>query len=63
MGTSRIGQNQRSMCATIKIHMADEKLYQSIYQGSGTFLITKPKRKKTKLRQSRLKGTKRGARK
>jgi len=47
----------------MKAHMADDKLYQSIYQGSGTFLITKPKRKKTKLRQSRLKGTKRGARK
>ncbi len=31
--------------------------------GSGTFLITKPKRKKAKLRQSRLKGTVRGARK
>jgi len=46
--------------------MADEKsdkLYQCIYQGSGTFLITKPKRKKTKLRQSRLKGTVRGSRK
>ena len=47
----------------MKAHMADDKLYQSIYQGSGTFLITKPKRKKAKLRQSRLKGTVRGARK
>jgi hypothetical protein len=47
----------------MKAHMADEKLYQAVYQGSGTFLITKPKRKKTKLRQSRLKGTRRGARK
>lgn len=43
--------------------MAEDKLYQAEAQGSGTFLITKPKRKKTKLRQSRLKGTKRGARK
>lgn len=31
--------------------------------GSGTFSITKPKRKKTKLRQSRVKKPRRGARK
>ena len=43
--------------------MAEDKLYKAVYQGSGTFLITKPKRKKAKLRQSRLKGTVRGARK
>ena len=43
--------------------MAEDKLYKSEYQGSGTFLISKPKRKKAKLRQSRLKGTVRGARK
>lgn len=43
--------------------MANEKLYSAEAQGSGTFLISKPKRKKAKLRQSRLKGTKRGARK
>ena len=43
--------------------MAEDKLYQSEAQGSGTFLITKPKRKAKKLRQSRLKGTVRGARK
>ena len=43
--------------------MADDKLYKAESQGSGTFLITKPKRKSKKLRQSRLKGTTRGARK
>ena len=43
--------------------MADDKTYKAEYQGSGTFLISKPKRKKGKLRQSRLKGTVRGARK
>ncbi len=43
--------------------MAEDKLYQAEAQGSGTFLITKPKRKAKKLRQSRLKGTVRGARK
>ena len=48
---------------TIETSMADDKLYKAEYMGSGTFLITKPKRKKPKLRQSRLKGTVRGARK
>ena len=43
--------------------MAKENLYQAVYQGSGTFLITKPKRKAAKRRQSKLKGTVRGARK
>jgi len=43
--------------------MADDKLYKAEYMGSGTFLITKPKRKRHKLRQSRLKGPQRGVRK
>jgi hypothetical protein len=43
--------------------MAEEKLYKAEYQGSGTFLISKPKRKPGKLRQSRLKSPQRGARK
>jgi hypothetical protein len=43
--------------------MAEDKLYQAEAKGSGTFLITKPKRKSKKLRQSRLKGTVAGARK
>jgi hypothetical protein len=43
--------------------MADDKLYQAVYQGSGTFNITKPKRKKGKMRQTRLKSPQRGARK
>src|SRR3954469_21826521 len=43
--------------------MAKDNLYQAVYQGSGTFLITKPKRKAAKRRQSKLKGTVRGARK
>jgi len=41
----------------------DENLYKAVAQGSGTFLITKPKRKSGKLRQSRLKHLRRGARK
>lgn len=43
--------------------MAQDNLYKADYIGSGTFIITKPKRKSRKLRQSRLKGTVRGARK
>jgi len=39
-----------------------ENLFKAEYLGSGTFIITKPKRKRAKLRQSRLKGSVRGAR-
>lgn len=40
-----------------------DKLYKAEYVGSGTFIITKPKRKKTKQRQTNLKNVKRGSRK
>lgn len=43
--------------------MAEDKLYKAEYLGSGTFIISKPKRKANKLRQSRLKNRQRGARK
>ena len=43
--------------------MADDKLYQAEYVGSGTFKISKPKRKKIKVRQSELKNPRRGSRK
>ncbi|MDX2153551.1 MAG: hypothetical protein SFV54_22590 [Bryobacteraceae bacterium] len=44
--------------------MADnEKLFKAEYLGSGTFIITKPKRKKLKLRQSRVRNRRRGMRK
>jgi len=43
--------------------MADDKQYRAEYLGSGTFRITKPKRKQMKTRQSRLKNPQRGARK
>ena len=39
------------------------KLYKAEYIGSGTFIISKPKRKKAKMRQTRLKNLKRGSRK
>jgi hypothetical protein len=40
-----------------------ENIYQAEYLGSGTFRISKPKRRKTKRRQSSLKNPQRGARK
>jgi hypothetical protein len=43
--------------------LADGKLYKSENLGSGTFIISKPKRKKTKMRQSALRHPRRGARK
>jgi hypothetical protein len=43
--------------------LAEEKTYTATYLGSGTFVISKPKRKKSKLRQSRVKNPQRGARK
>jgi hypothetical protein len=42
---------------------ANEKLYKAEYVGSGTFIISKPKRSKIKQRQSNLKNVKRGSRK
>lgn len=41
----------------------DDKLYRAEYQGSGTFIISKPKRKKHKIRQTELKNPRRGSRK
>jgi hypothetical protein len=43
--------------------LADDKLYKAEYLGSGTFVISKPKRKKMKTRQSQLKNPQRGSRK
>ena len=44
--------------------MAEQKeTYKAVYQGSGTFIISKPKRKKIKIRQSQLKNPRRGSRK
>jgi hypothetical protein len=43
--------------------LADDKVYQAEYVGSGTFKISKPKRKKSKVRQSELRNPRRGSRK
>ena len=40
-----------------------DSIYEAEYLGSGTFKIVKPKRQHRKVRQSKLKGTTRGARK
>ena len=45
------------------IILADDKLYKAEYVGSGTFIISKPKRKKAKQRQTNLKNVRRGSRK
>lgn len=45
------------------LNLSQANLYKSEYIGSGTFIITKPKRKSAKLRQTRLKNRKRGSRK
>ena len=43
--------------------MTDEKTYKAENLGSGTFVISKPKRKSKKARQTRLRSPQRGARK
>jgi hypothetical protein len=43
--------------------LADDKLYQAEYLGSGTFVIHKPTRKKHKMRQTKLRNPERGSRK
>ena len=43
--------------------MAEDKLYKAEYVGSGTFIISKPKRKPHKRRQSKLRARRAGARK
>jgi len=43
--------------------LAEDKVYKAEYVGSGTFLISKPKRKRAKIRQSQLRNPQRGARK
>ena len=42
--------------------MAEDKLYKAEYHGSGTFTISKPKRKEHKKRQTKVKNPQRGAR-
>jgi hypothetical protein len=46
-----------------RVLLADDKLYKAEYLGSGTFVFSKPKRKKNKIRQSHLRNPERGSRK
>jgi hypothetical protein len=55
-------QTKAAHAASPKIEQKAE-IYQAEYLGSGTFRFIKPKRTERKLRQSRLKGRRRGARK
>lgn len=45
-----------------RIPLAEDKLYKAEYHGSGTFTISKPKRKEHKKRQTKVKNPQRGAR-
>jgi len=69
MTASRVAFHPRRCCGRrsatmVKQAMADEKkLYRAEYMGSGTFRVTKPKRKPKKQRQTRVKNRQRGARK
>lgn len=46
-----------------KVEKVKENLYQAEYVGSGTFIITKPKRNPAKLSRVRARNRKRGMRK
>ena len=52
-----------SICVQEIQVLAEKQLYKAEYLGSGTFVITKPKRKKAKMRQSQLRNPQRGSRK
>ena len=61
-GTERYSLADTTLDTTLDTTKND-KLYKAEYVGSGTFIISKPKRKKTKQRQSNLKNITRGSRK
>jgi hypothetical protein len=46
-----------------EVLLAEDKTYRAEYVGSGTFIISKPKRKKHKIRQTALRNPERGSRK
>ena len=51
---------KKSVKAPVEAKPAPEDLYKASYEGSGTFIIKKPKRNNTKLHQSRVKNDRRG---
>ena len=46
-----------------RVLLAEDKTYKAVYLGSGTFVFSKPKRKKNKMRQAQLRNPERGSRK
>jgi hypothetical protein len=56
-------EHQSDPKETGELDLAEDKLFQAEYLGSGTFVISKPKRKKIKMRQTRLRNPQRGSRK
>jgi hypothetical protein len=56
-------QTENQPAAATKPPKLKENAYQAEYLGSGTFRITKPKRRPAKRRQSALKNLRRGSRK
>ena len=58
-----IGSAVGKVASLVKAKPEKEGLYKAEYIGSGTFNVTKPKRKTAKRRQSALKAPRRGARK
>ena len=62
-GTLEVHFNFRTERHTLADTPVNDKLYSAEYVGSGTFIISKPKRKKNKQRQTDLKNPRRGSRK
>lgn len=53
----------RAAVNSAEVFLPDDKTYKATYLGSGTFIISKPKRNREKLHRSRVKNPQRGARK
>jgi hypothetical protein len=58
--SNRVRRNQPKQKEKL---LAEDKVYRAEYVGSGTFIISKPKRKKQKMRQTALRNPQRGSRK
>ena len=53
-------KSAKAPAETTLVKPAPEDLYKAAYVGSGTFIIKKPKRNRTKLHQSRVKNDRGG---
>ena len=61
--TARYNERSNLTIGRGEIILAEDTLYKAEYLGSGTFIISKPKRKKNKMRQTQLRNPERGSRK